>query len=81
MGGNAPPKKRVYNVNVGILGHVDSGKTSLGRLKRWRVNTLYIEDLHPCSNIACRTQLQHCRPLCLQRRWTSIRRAKREASR
>ena len=21
---------RVYNVNVGVLGHVDSGKTSLG---------------------------------------------------
>ncbi len=23
---------RVYNVNVGVLGHVDSGKTSLGAL-------------------------------------------------
>lgn len=23
---------RVYNVNVGVLGHVDSGKTSLGEL-------------------------------------------------
>ena len=23
---------RVYNVNVGVLGHVDSGKTSLGDL-------------------------------------------------
>ena len=22
---------RVYNVNVGVLGHVDSGKTSLGK--------------------------------------------------
>lgn len=22
--------KRIYNVNVGVLGHVDSGKTSLG---------------------------------------------------
>ena len=23
-------KARIYNVNVGVLGHVDSGKTSLG---------------------------------------------------
>lgn len=25
------PARRVYNVNVGVLGHVDSGKTSLGK--------------------------------------------------
>ena len=26
----AAPKAVVHNVNVGVLGHVDSGKTSLG---------------------------------------------------
>ena len=29
-------QKRVYNVNVGILGHVDSGKTSLGKFPCFR---------------------------------------------
>lgn len=29
MGGD-DAKHRVLNVNVGILGHIDSGKTSLG---------------------------------------------------
>jgi translation elongation factor EF-Tu-like GTPase len=29
MAGSA--KEKVYNVNVGVLGHVDSGKTSLGK--------------------------------------------------
>lgn len=27
-----PAASSVYNVNVGVLGHVDSGKTSLGEL-------------------------------------------------
>ena len=26
----AGPQQRVININVGVLGHVDSGKTSLG---------------------------------------------------
>ena len=31
MGGGGDDKKqRILNVNVGILGHIDSGKTSLG---------------------------------------------------
>lgn len=30
MGGDDAKQHRVLNVNVGILGHIDSGKTSLG---------------------------------------------------
>jgi len=33
MGGGDDGKHRILNVNVGILGHIDSGKTSLGA---WR---------------------------------------------
>jgi translation elongation factor EF-Tu-like GTPase len=29
-----PREHRVLNINVGVLGHVDSGKTSLGEVER-----------------------------------------------
>jgi hypothetical protein len=35
---------RVLNINVGLLGHVDSGKTSLGEFNR--LDTKHIDDLH-----------------------------------
>ena len=45
---------RVYNVNVGVLGHVDSGKTSLGEsctanLQTWERLT----DLHTVHPSDC----------------------------
>ena len=48
---------RVYNVNVGVLGHVDSGKTSLGKhtlcqRELSHVQTLiqsYSDTHHACS--------------------------------
>lgn len=32
------PEKRVLNVSVGILGHIDSGKTSLGAFHTQSIN-------------------------------------------
>jgi len=39
----APPAERVLNVNVGILGHVDSGKTSLARALSKVVSTAALD--------------------------------------
>ena len=40
--------KRVLNVNVGILGHIDSGKTSLARALSTHFSTASL-DKHPQS--------------------------------
>ncbi|GJP34603.1 hypothetical protein CLOM_g19027 [Closterium sp. NIES-68] len=43
---SGPP--RVFNVNVGILGHIDSGKTSLARALSTLLSTAAL-DKHPQS--------------------------------
>lgn len=44
------PPSRTYNVNVGVLGHVDSGKTSLGeRAARWRPWPPSARQAHRCA--------------------------------
>lgn len=48
MGGGEEDEKVALNVNVGILGHVDSGKTSLARALSTRLSTASL-DKHPQS--------------------------------
>ncbi|KAG2429383.1 hypothetical protein HXX76_011148 [Chlamydomonas incerta] len=47
-GAQAPSAKRILNINVGVLGHVDSGKTSLVAALSTRLSTAAL-DKHPQS--------------------------------
>lgn len=48
MAAAAAPEQRLLNVNLGILGHIDSGKTSLARALSTTLSTAAL-DKHPQS--------------------------------
>jgi selenocysteine-specific elongation factor len=42
----AVSKRRILNINVGIMGHVDSGKTSLARALSTTISTAALVSIH-----------------------------------
>lgn len=76
-----------YNVNVGVLGHVDSGKTSLGEPHTCAVLLPLLVLLPPPPHqlrnrrpFCARRQLRRCPPRCPPPLWTRTLRAASGAS-